>query len=145
MTTMKMEVQPNAINRICHHSSLLLLTVVMGLSIPVTVGTGGRLFVSEGIVMSSEKHTPNGLRTVVVFALPAQACKEVTHEPVRRTKSLAFEHERQLDDPGPEQLPQELWQLWQEFAFGSQNWFLEHVGMQRPLPRMGLLGGQVVH
>jgi len=95
--------------------------------------------------MSSEKHTPNGLITVVAFASPPQTCEELTQEPVRSTNSLAFEQERQLDESGPEQLPHELWQLWQTFAFGFQNWFLEHIGMQRPLSRTGLLGGQLRH
>jgi len=106
---------------------------------------GGRPLVQEGTVMSSEKHTPNGLITVVAFEPPPQTCEELTQEPVRRTYSLAFEQERQVDEPEPEQLPQELWQLWQEFEFGSQNWLLEHIGMQRPLLRTGRLGGQLRH
>jgi len=69
---------------------------------PATVGMGGRPLVQESTVMNSEKHTPNGLITIVAFKPPPQTCEELTQEPVRRTHSLAFEQERQVDEPEEE-------------------------------------------
>lgn len=114
------------------------------------VGIGGKLLVSDGLTaISSEKHAPRGLTTVVrlllVFPPLSQAEEEETQEPERRTRLLLFEHERQLDDPGPVQVPQVPSQVLQALALVSQYSFLEHDGMQRPLLRTGRLGGQVLH
>lgn len=114
---------------------------------PVTVGIGANVLVSEGFgtMTSSEKQTPRGLMTVVKLPEDEQASEEATQDPERSTRSLAFEQERQLDDPGPEQLPQELSQLLHSFALASQYSFFAHVGMHRPLLRTGLSGGHAVH
>lgn len=113
---------------------------------PVTVGIGGSVLVSEGLgtVTSSERHTPSGLMTVVTFD-EEQASEEGTHDPERRTRSFAFEQDIQLDEPGPEQLPQELSQVLHAFALASQYSFFAHVDMHRPLLRTGRSGGQDVH
>jgi hypothetical protein len=92
------------------------LIIVVGWSIPLTEGRGGKLLVEDGLrVISSEKHAPRGLITLVrlllVFPPILHAEEEATQDPDRRTRSLLFEHERQLDEPEPEQLPQVLSQV----------------------------------
>jgi hypothetical protein len=77
--------------------------------------------------------------------LELQAWDEATQDPERRTRLLALVHERQLDDPGPEQLPHVLSHVWHELELESKYSFFEHVGIQRPLLSTGLVGGHVVH
>jgi hypothetical protein len=101
MKSTKMNAQPKAMRRICHHSSLNFFTAV-GVSNPVTVGSGTGVLVPLGLgtTTNSDKHTPKPGTTLVE---PSQLAE--THWPWRSTL-VELEHARQLLDPGPEQLEQ---------------------------------------
>lgn len=103
--TKKMNAHPKAISRISHHVKERepeLVLGAIGVSRPVTVGSGTALLVPEetGTATKSERQRPNpGMMLVEeVHVLDTQL-------PPRKTW-LELEHAKQLFGPDPEQLEQ---------------------------------------
>lgn len=110
---------------------------------PVIVGNGTEAVPDPdtwGMATRSLRHAPRPVTTLVLLEHVAG-----THLPALKTLLLSAQL-RQFELPGPEQLAQEPSQLlhWPPPDV-SKNWFLAHVGRQRPFERTGLGEGHVEH
>ena len=140
-----MKAHPNAISRICHHSSPfeLLLLIIVGESMPVIEGKGGVVIVplttACGINTNSERHAPNeGIMSVSLVHWA------VVHKPCLSTDPGSA-HARHACGPGPTQLEQLASHCWHVPLVASKNWLLPHVFTHRPFCNTGLSAGQLAH
>ena len=137
-----MKAQPRAMSRISHHCSGRLTTVVLfdvGVLMPVIVGSGLPVEDAGGTTTKSERQSPSPDTTEVELLQ-----LDATQVPLRSTW-LLLAQARQLLGPDPEQLEQLASHDWHVEDVVSKNWFLLHVGRQRPFVSTGRSAGQLEH
>lgn len=69
--TRKMKAQPSVMSRICHHSSDLVVEMVVFELMPVMLGKGV-LVELEAVMTRSERHSPSPETTLLELLQPAE-------------------------------------------------------------------------